>query len=333
MSIAKYVSFFVLFAFGLGALGLFVQAQTGFYSTLPTKGYWKLYDQRSEYLPHQGSPYKVLKIGDIPLFQVQIIDEENTASIDWYTPAPPSMLIPGTFWTCHIQGLINRWEISSLLYSNVNIKFQPIDADCCEEGTIVYAKCHLSPGKGDRLKEAKQTSHTVAVPQLGLFGSETSGKFQIRYNVIQAGGSFESVYAYQWISEQAQIQIELQINRAAAKVNDELKLLDSPPYIKSSRTYVPFRFIGESFGAKLDFALDPNTGKTREVSYELNQDQIVFNLLTQEMFKNGQLIKDAPQVEIQKQRLMVPLRVLSENLGAQVEWIATTQEVKVIKRW
>lgn len=303
------------------------------YASSESQGYWKLIDQSSEYIPHQGSPYKVLKKGELPLFQIQIIDEEKIAFIDWFIPKPPSILVPSTHWTCFIKGQIAKWEVSSLLFSTVNIKFQPIGAECCQEGTLNLAQSNMSPGKGDRILEEKNVNQAIAVPLFGAYGSENSAKFQIRFNVVQAGGSFEWVYAYQWVPEQPLIELQLKINQISARVNGELKFLDSPPYIRAGRSYIPFRFIGESFGAKVDFITEANTGKTKEVSYELSQDRIVFNLLSHRMYKNGQLIQDAPPVEMKNNRLMVPLRVVSENLGAKVEWIASSQEVRVLKSW
>jgi hypothetical protein len=315
--------------------GIFVNPSNGIktFASSQAIGYWKLMDQRSEFVPHQGSPYQVLKKGEVPLFQIQIVDEEKKAHIDWFIPGPPSVLVPTTHWTCYIKGQISQWDVSSLLYSSVNIKFQPINADCCQEGSFNVAQCNLSPGSGDRIKEEKNATQAIPVPLFGSYGSDTTSKFQIRFNVVQAGGSFEWIYAYQWVSDKPSIQVQLQINQLAVKVNGMLKFLDSPPYIRSGRTYIPFRFIGEAFGAKVDFTTEASTGKTKEVSYELNQDRIVFDLLTQRMYKNGQLIQDAPPIEMRHNRVMVPLRILSENLGAQVEWAASTQEVKVSKSW
>ncbi|NLJ72677.1 MAG: hypothetical protein GX333_06665 [Syntrophomonadaceae bacterium] len=50
--------------------------------------------------------------------------------------------------------------------------------------------------------------------------------------------------------------IELFINDSKAKVNGEAYQLDTSPYIKDSRTYIPLRFISELLGAKVDWDSD-----------------------------------------------------------------------------
>jgi hypothetical protein len=47
--------------------------------------------------------------------------------------------------------------------------------------------------------------------------------------------------------------IRLWKGKPIAKVNDEEKLLDSPPQIVKGRTFVPLRFISEPFGAKVSW--------------------------------------------------------------------------------
>ncbi len=47
------------------------------------------------------------------------------------------------------------------------------------------------------------------------------------------------------------IKIILQINDKNSYVNDQKIILDVPPLIKDGRTFVPIRFIAESFGAEV----------------------------------------------------------------------------------
>ncbi|MCX8095737.1 MAG: stalk domain-containing protein [Caldisericia bacterium] len=47
------------------------------------------------------------------------------------------------------------------------------------------------------------------------------------------------------------IKITLQVGNKLARVNDKIITLDSPPLIKEGRTFVPLRFISESFGANV----------------------------------------------------------------------------------
>jgi hypothetical protein len=47
--------------------------------------------------------------------------------------------------------------------------------------------------------------------------------------------------------------IQLDIGKTVALINGQPKLLPVAPEIKSGRTFVPLRFIGESFGATIDW--------------------------------------------------------------------------------
>lgn len=53
--------------------------------------------------------------------------------------------------------------------------------------------------------------------------------------------------------ESKNIKITLQVGNKIAKVNDKVITLDAPPLIKEGRTFVPLRFISESFGAKVEW--------------------------------------------------------------------------------
>lgn len=49
------------------------------------------------------------------------------------------------------------------------------------------------------------------------------------------------------------IRITLQVGNKIARINDKIITLDAPPLIKEGRTFVPLRFISESFGAKVEW--------------------------------------------------------------------------------
>lgn len=53
--------------------------------------------------------------------------------------------------------------------------------------------------------------------------------------------------------ESKNIRITLQVGNKIARVNDKIITLDAPPLIKEGRTFVPLRFISESFGAKVEW--------------------------------------------------------------------------------
>ncbi len=119
--------------------------------------------------------------------------------------------------------------------------------------------------------------------------------------------------------------IQLIIGQSTVHLGDELLELDVQPYVKAGRTLVPLRFISEALGAQVEW-------------YEANQQVIVrrgdqWILLT--VGSTRALVSGkpydldcAPEV-IEPGRTMVPLRFISEVLGAQVDYDDQTGEIRI----
>lgn len=123
--------------------------------------------------------------------------------------------------------------------------------------------------------------------------------------------------------------IVLKIGDSSAYINDTEQTLDVPPFIQSGRTLVPFRFIGEALGAKIDFTQDPKTKLTKTVSYELGSIRIILTINEKIADVNGRKVELDVAPIIVKGRTFVPVRFVSENLGASVEWIAKEEKIIV----
>ena len=102
---------------------------------------------------------------------------------------------------------------------------------------------------------------------------------------------------------------------------------DAPPYIKNSRTLVPLRGIFEKFGATVYW--DPNTQTALAV-----KGTTVINLPigAQTANINGQEVPLDQVAEIFNNRTMVPLRFVSEALGAEVLWDDDAYTVEINSR-
>ena len=97
---------------------------------------------------------------------------------------------------------------------------------------------------------------------------------------------------------------------------------DVPPYIEPStnRTMVPIRFIAEAFGAYVVWDDDIKT------------DFIYLNNNTPlSIVVNQPLPNDMGTAVIVKDRLFVPVRYVSEQLGAKVDWNAAARTVTITK--
>lgn len=105
-------------------------------------------------------------------------------------------------------------------------------------------------------------------------------------------------------------------------VNGEKLTFDSEPIILNDRLLVPMRAIFEALGADVSWE---DSSKT--ASAVLDGIGLKITVGANELYKNGSKIPlDAPAI-IEKSRTLVPIRAVSEGLGADVDWIADTNSV------
>lgn len=107
-------------------------------------------------------------------------------------------------------------------------------------------------------------------------------------------------------------------------LNGEKLSFDVDPYIKEGRTLVPFRAILEALGAEVIW--NPTE---RSVTAKSESREIYLKIGDTVTTVNGsEVIIDVP-AEITNSRTFVPLRFVSENLGATVLWDGTTRTVSI----
>ncbi|AYO31275.1 copper amine oxidase N-terminal domain-containing protein [Biomaibacter acetigenes] len=115
------------------------------------------------------------------------------------------------------------------------------------------------------------------------------------------------------------------------KVNGkEISFPDQQPYLnKDGRTMVPVRFISESLGAKVSWDEKTKTvtitgkdraGESRTVKLKIGENKAVIN---------GKAVTFDTRAEFKNGRTMVPLRFVSEVLGAKVTWDQNTKTVDI----
>lgn len=119
-------------------------------------------------------------------------------------------------------------------------------------------------------------------------------------------------------------EIQIVIGQKAARVDGNPVILDVAPLIINSRTMVPVRFVGEAFGAS--FAWDE---ATRKVTYVGRAKEIVLYIDQKKAQVNGTTINLDTAPVIVGGRTLVPLRFVSEHMGALVDWNEQTQTVKI----
>lgn len=90
---------------------------------------------------------------------------------------------------------------------------------------------------------------------------------------------------------------------------------DVKPYILNDRTFVPIRFISEQLGATVKW-----NSNTSEITIDSDDDSIKLVIGSTEVIKNGALSSMDAVPMVTDGRTMVPLRFVSEQFGAAVDW-------------
>ena len=109
-------------------------------------------------------------------------------------------------------------------------------------------------------------------------------------------------------------------------VNGDFVETDVSPVITDGRTLLPVRAVCEALGAKVDWIEESQTVK-------ITAENIDISLVIGETFAtvNGEKIDlDSPSF-IENDRTYLPIRFVSEKLGADVQWDDATQTVNITK--
>ncbi len=127
--------------------------------------------------------------------------------------------------------------------------------------------------------------------------------------------------------------LQMTLDKKEVTVNGEEKKLDVPAQVVEGRTLIPFRFMGEQLGTDIGFEMDQETRLVSNVSFKLgkmtvtlwiNQQQAEIRI-DREYFD---VELDVPPM-ITNGRTLVPVRFVSEQLGADVGWVPERREVNI----
>jgi hypothetical protein len=167
-----------------------------------------------------------------------------------------------------------------------------------------------------------ETTKFVAVKYVentdGTYTKELAGSGS--YNHINKEYTFyvngPGIYS---VEKKEATNITMRVNDFFASVNNIQNRLDAAPQVINSSTYVPIRFIAENLGAEVEFLADTNQVqiKTSEKTIYLPIDKVTAELATPARIIEG--------------RTMVPVRYVSEQLGAVVSYFADTRTIEIIK--
>lgn len=127
--------------------------------------------------------------------------------------------------------------------------------------------------------------------------------------------------------------IRIPIGSQSPTINGVEVEIDEPATIKNSRSFIPLRFLAESLGCQVDYIHDYEGYQTIVVSgaQEKREDYIIVFIGVNEYYHNGERKQlDAPPF-IQNGRTLIPVRAITEALGADVSWDNETRTAIVEK--
>lgn len=122
-------------------------------------------------------------------------------------------------------------------------------------------------------------------------------------------------------------EIILTIGHVEASVWGEVKVNDVAPVLRNDRTMIPIRFVAEALSAKVEWDGDARvvtitSAEGLVITIEVDKDYAMVG---------GQKLPLDSASFIQNDRTYLPVRFVSEALGATVTWDEATQQVTITK--
>ena len=119
--------------------------------------------------------------------------------------------------------------------------------------------------------------------------------------------------------------MHLTIGKSTMDLNGVERVMDVAPFIENSRTWVPVRFVAENLAASVYWSQEEQ--KVTIVQLDRTLEMHIGN---SEIIVNGvERVMDVAPF-IRESRTWVPVRFVSENLGAEVSWNPDNQEVTIV---
>lgn len=251
---------------------------------------------------------------------------------------PISLQLDGSFtYTATISGPTNFTFIAEDVAGNTATYVLTVSLDTTPPVLNIsepkaFAEIHTAYVlvKGTTEKDAKVTINGVQVAV-----NTTTGAFEYNVTLVNPGLVSIEVIAEDIAGNTTKVSIPvnyvpktrmiLQVGNANAIVNDKTVKLDAAPKIVNGRTLVPIRFVAESFGATVTW--DPIF---KLVIITLDKNQIFLQIGTAFASVNGKKVNLDSAPIISGGYTLVPIRFISESLGADVQWEPNTKTITII---
>ncbi|MBJ6361918.1 phosphodiester glycosidase family protein [Paenibacillus sp. MAHUQ-46] len=119
-------------------------------------------------------------------------------------------------------------------------------------------------------------------------------------------------------------KIELTIGKRSAAVNGKATALDAAPIVLNGTTYVPLRFVSDAIGGQVNW-----DGRSKRVNLLRGNKMLDLWIGRKEVVLNGSRIKTEVSPIERSGRTLVPVRLVSEQLGLTVTWDNKAQKVTI----
>jgi hypothetical protein len=203
-----------------------------------------------------------------------------------------------------------------------------------EHGSISPAGTVLIPSGGTQVFSVVPTFgyvvHDVLVDgvSVGAPSTVTIHGDGTTHTVIARFAFNESAWSIERLPATVKTVISMPVGSTSYRKNGVAMTLDVPPFIRSGRTLVPVRAISEGLGARVQW--DAAT-RTVTVSFDVLTGTRVVKMtigaMAYQIDGKHAWMDVAPAIV--GGRTFVPLRAVSEALGAQVDWNAATRTVLI----
>lgn len=180
----------------------------------------------------------------------------------------------------------------------------------------------VAPDEGYELSKLKVTDKNNETIKLT---EKNNGKytFTMPASTIIVKASFSEIENVSGILEKDKTII-LTIDEQTASVFGESVLNDVAPVVRNDRTMLPIRFVAEALGAAVEW-----NDSLRKIT--ITKEELIIEIFVDSPFAlvNGNPIQLDSPAFIENNRTYLPLRFVAENLGAEVTWDQSTQQVTI----
>ena len=256
------------------------------------------------------------------------------------TPFEVQYRLQGTSdWTATIPNTAGTYDVKITRAADGDI-----NPFACEisEGLVLTKKRSSSSGTTTRTYTAQfDTNGGSAV---GKVKTDKNGKIERPADPTKEGYIFVGWYSDSKLTKPFDFSAELTANStlyAKWKENNEIILTigsrkisvfgreiknDVAPKIVNDRTMLPIRIVAESLGGTVTW-----NGELQRVTIQKGADVILITIGADTAYVNGTAVKLDAAAFVENGRTYLPLRFVSETLGAQVAWNEAEKTVTITK--